>query len=183
MAFRNKEIKNPQTGQTIRFLQTSKETAGALLEMESVYETNSVEPPPHYHPKQEEDFLVLEGELMVRVDGKERVLKRGGHLHIARNVVHSMWNQSGRRTVVNWKVVPALSTEYLLETAAGLAQEGKTDATGRPALLQVALMMNHFSSVFRLARPTFAVQRIIFSLLSPLSYLAGYRSTYPHYLD
>jgi quercetin dioxygenase-like cupin family protein len=183
MAFRNKEIRNPQTGQTIRFLQTSKDTAGVLLEMESTYETNSVEPPAHYHPKQEEDFLVLEGELMVRVDGKEKVLKRGDHLHIARNVVHSMWNQSGGNTVVNWKVMPAMDTEYLLETASGLAIEGKVDPTGRPSLLQVALMMNRFSSVFRLARPSFAIQKIIFSVLSPLACVAGYRATYRHHLD
>jgi mannose-6-phosphate isomerase-like protein (cupin superfamily) len=183
MAFRNKEIKNPQTGQSIRFLQTSTETAGALLEMESIYETNSVEPPPHYHPKQEEDFLVLEGELMVRVDGKVKVLKRGDHLHIARKVVHSMWNQSGRRTVVNWKVAPALETEYLLETASGLACEGKVDSSGKPSLLQVALTLNYFSSVFRLAYPPFVVQKIVFTLLSPVSYLAGYRSTYLRHLD
>jgi quercetin dioxygenase-like cupin family protein len=183
MAFRNKEIKNPQTGQTIRFLQTSKDTAGGMLEMESIYETNSAEPPAHYHPRQEEDFLVLEGELMVRVDGKEKVLKRGDHLHIARNVVHCMWNKSGHRTVVNWKVVPAMDTEYLLETASGLAIEGKVDATGKPSLLQIALMMNRFSSVFRLARPPFAFQKIIFGLLVPFAFVAGYRSTYRHHLD
>ena len=183
MAFKNKEIKNPGTGQTIKFLQTSKETGGALLEMESIYETNSVEPPAHYHPYQEEDFFVLEGELMVRVDGVEKVLKRGDHLHIARNMVHCMWNQSGRKTIVNWKVIPAMDTEYLLETTAGLAHEGKTDATGKPSLLQIALLLNRFSSVFRLARPPFFIQKILFLLLSPFSYLAGYRSTYRHYLD
>jgi mannose-6-phosphate isomerase-like protein (cupin superfamily) len=183
MAFRNKEIKNPQTGQTIRFLQTSMDTAGALLEMESIYETNSVEPPPHYHPKQQEDFLVLEGELMVRVDGKAKVLKCGDRLHIARNVVHSMWNQSGRRTVVRWKVAPALATEYLLETASGLACEGKVDSNGKPSLLQIALTLNHFSSVFRLAHPPFFIQKIVFTLLSPVGRLAAYRHTYPHHLD
>jgi quercetin dioxygenase-like cupin family protein len=183
MAFRNKEIKNPGTGQTIRFLQTGKETSGTLLEMESIYETNSAEPPAHYHPYQEEDFFVLEGELMVRVGGVEKVLRRGDHLHIARNVVHCMWNKSGGRTVVNWKVIPAMDTEYLLETTAGLAQEGKTDATGKPSLLQIALLMNRFSSVFRLASPTFFIQKILFTLLSPISYIAGYRPTYRHHLD
>jgi mannose-6-phosphate isomerase-like protein (cupin superfamily) len=183
MAFRNKEIKNPQTGQAIRFLQTSTETAGTLLEMESIYETNSVEPPHHYHPKQEEDFLVLEGELMVRVDGKTKVLKRGDRLHIARKVVHSMWNQSGHRTVVSWKVTPAMDTEYLLETVSGLAREGKVDSTGKPSLLQVALMLNHFSSVFRLVHPPFVVQKIAFTLLCPVAYLAGYRPTYLRHLD
>lgn len=183
MAFKNKEIRNPQTGQTIRFLRTSEETGGALLEMESIYETNSVEPPAHYHPKQEEDFLVLEGELMVRADGTERVLKRGDRLHIARNVVHSMWNKSRRRTVVKWRVMPALDTEYLLETTSGLAQEGKTDAFERPSLLLSGVADKPFLLCIRLARPTYFVQRLIFLLLTRFSYLAGYRSTYRHHLD
>jgi hypothetical protein len=151
--------------------------------MESIYETNSARPAAHYHPRQEERFLVLEGELMVRVDDVEKILKQGDHLHIARNVVHCMWNQSGRRTVVSWKVMPALNTEYLLETAAGLAQDGLTDKSGRPAILQVAVMMNRFSNVFRLANPPFFIQKIIFGLLTPIAYLSGYRPTYPHHLD
>ena len=66
MAYRNKIIRNVQLGQEIRFLQTAKDTDGTLLEMESTYHAASKEPPPHYHPHQEEDFTVVEGELHVR---------------------------------------------------------------------------------------------------------------------
>lgn len=183
MAFKNKEIKNPRTGQTIKFLQASKDTNGEWLEMESVWESSSVKPPVHYHPGQEEDFLVLEGELRVCVDGVERVLRRGDHLHIARNVVHSMWNPSNQRVVAHWKVTPALDTEYLLETTSGLANDGKTNSLGQPSFLQVVLLMNRFSGVFRLGGIPFTIQKILFALLSPLARLAGYRPAYPHYID
>ena len=53
MAYKGKFISNPVTGQSIRFLQTREDTAGDLLEMEASFQPNSVEPIPHYHPKQE----------------------------------------------------------------------------------------------------------------------------------
>jgi quercetin dioxygenase-like cupin family protein len=69
MAYKNKTICNPVTGQNITFLQTATDTGGALLEMESVYNSTSKEPAPHYHPAQEEDFTVLEGSLSVKLNG------------------------------------------------------------------------------------------------------------------
>jgi hypothetical protein len=72
MAYKNKTICNPVTGQNITFLQTAQDTGGALLEMESVYNSTSKEPVPHYHPAQEEDFTVLEGSLSVKLNGQLR---------------------------------------------------------------------------------------------------------------
>ena len=183
MAFKNKEIHNPKTGQHIKFLQTRKDTNGALLEMESVYDPFSTEPPAHYHPYQAENFRVIEGELTVRINGTLKIFKKGDTLNIAPNVVHSMWNNSERKTVVNWKVKPALDTEYLLETTAALAEHNKTDEAGRPPILQVAVMMDEFSDMFRLATPPYPVQRIAFSILTPISFLLGYKATYEKYLD
>jgi hypothetical protein len=107
------------------------------------------------------------------MNGELKILKRGERIHISRNVVHSMWNSSGSKSVVNWRVVPALNTEYLLETTMGLANEGKTDNTGKPNLLQIALLMNTFSHVFRPAKPSYFVQRVVFSLMTPFAYLFG----------
>ena len=183
MAFKNKEIRNPKTGQHIKFLQTRKDTNGALLEMESVYDPSSVEPPAHYHPYQVESFNVLEGELTVKINGSLNILKRGDTLNIAPNVVHAMWNNSNYKTIVNWKVKPALDTEYLLETTAALAENNKTDENGRPPILQVAVMMEEFSDTFRLARPSYAVQKVLFGILIPFAYVLGYKATYQKYLD
>ena len=183
MAFKNKIIRNSKTGQDIRFIQTGKETNGLLLEMESTYNGKSLEPPPHYHPNQEEDFIVVDGELTVRINGKTKVLKRGDSLHIPKNKVHSMWNNSNSKTVVNWKVKPAMNTEYLLETGTGLANDGRTNENGMPNILQAALLANTFANVFRLSQPSFAVQKILFFILTPFAYLFGFRPTYKKYLD
>jgi quercetin dioxygenase-like cupin family protein len=183
MAYPGKIIANPRIGQDIRFIQTSKDTSGKLLEMESVYNTRSKEPVPHYHPLQAEDFTVTEGELTVRIGGTLKKLKKGDHLHIPANTIHSMWNDSTQRTVVNWKVQPAGETEYFLETACGLASSGKTNVDGIPSLLQFALMGLRFKNDFRIAKPPYAIQMILFSILSPIARLRGMRGIYHDYID
>ena len=183
MAFKNKQISNPKTGQDIKFLQTAKDTDGKMLEMEATYNSHSKEPVAHYHPFQVEDFTVLSGQLTVRMDGQLKILKQGDTLHIPKNKVHSMWNDTDGKTIVNWKVQPAMDTDNLLETATGLAIDGKTNDDGMPNILQVALMANKYSDVFRLSKPPFAVQKILFIILTPFSYLFGYRPTYKKYLD
>ena len=183
MAFRGKVLINPLTGQDIIFLQTSKDTAGRLLKMQSVYNARSIEPIGHYHPEQEEDFTVLEGELSVKINGQLTVYKAGEHFYIPKGTVHSMWNASADKTIVNWEVRPAMNTEYLLETTTGLANDGRTGADGKPGLLQIALIANQYAGVFRIAKPPYIVQRILFALLTPFARLAGYKASYREYLD
>ncbi len=183
MAFKNKTIHNPKTRQDIKFLQTGKDTNGQLLEMEATFNEHSKEPAAHYHPYQVEDFTVLSGELTVRIDGQLKVLKKGDTLHIPKNKVHSMWNNTNDKTIVNWKVQPAMNTDHLLETATGLANDGKTNEDGMPNILQVALMANKYADVFRLAKPPFAIQKLLFIILTPFAYLFGYKPTYKKYLD
>ena len=155
MAFKNKIILNPKTRNEIKFLQTSKDTDGKLLEMESTYFSHSKEPPPHYHPYQEEDFTVLSGEISIRINGRINILKQRESIHIPANTVHSMWNNSDNKTIVNWKVRPAMETEIMLETLIGLAKDGKTNEAGVPGLLQISLTANKYSNVLRLSKPPF----------------------------
>jgi quercetin dioxygenase-like cupin family protein len=183
MAYKNKLISNPRTGQDILFIRTGKETNGNLLEMQTTYNARSAEPVMHYHPLQKEDFMVLSGELTVRIGGKIRILKQGDTLHVPAGTSHAMWNRSGNKTIVNWQVRPALNTEHFLETGMGLANDGKVNNKGMPGILQVSLMANRFANVFRISKPPYIVQRIVFIALTPVAWMRGYRSVYKKYLD
>ena len=183
MAYQNKVIVNPAVGLRIKFLQTSNDTKGKLLEMEAAYSPGSKEPPQHYHPSQEEEFTITRGEMTVRIDGALRVLRQGDSLRVPSNKSHSMWNNSERESVINWKVAPALTTEYMLETFAGLAVDGKTDRGGTPKFLQIVLIANKYAKVFRLSKPSYMIQRIIFSILTPIAYMAGYKPVYKKYFS
>ncbi len=183
MAYRGKQVTNPVTGQQITFLQTASDTNGRYLEMQSTYDSFSRKPTPHYHPHQTEYFEVLSGELTVCLNNKTQVLKPGNRLCIPPNTPHSMWNNHSEKTMINWKVEPAMHTEQLLETVFGLAADGRIDGEGKPLLLQSALLMNKFAGEFRLAKPPYRIQKIIFGLLTPVAYFLGYRNFYEKYMD
>ena len=176
MAKRGEVLENPITGQRIIFRRTSGDTAGGLLEVESVYTTPSPSrPPTHYHPSQEEIFRVLAGELHVVAYGGHRVLKKGETLVIVEGSRHQMWaEEAGVR--VNWQTRPALETAAFFETVFGLASEGKTDEKGVPNLLQSAVIARKYAGVFRLASPPWPIQKLLLAVLAPLGKLLGYRA-------
>jgi len=183
MAIVGKSILNLKTNQSYHFLQTAKSTGGSLLEMESVYGPFSKEPPMHAHPYQEEYFKILSGEVTVRLGKTLKTFRQGDELYIPPNTNHAMWNVTNQPAKVNWKIIPAMDSEYLFETVTGLANDSKTDVHGKPSLLQLALTANKFSNVFRAARPPFIIQKIIFYLLTPLAYLGGHKPVYKKYID
>jgi quercetin dioxygenase-like cupin family protein len=183
MAYSNKIISNLKTRQEIKFLKTTRDTGGRLLEMESTYHPKSVQPAPHYHPFQDEVFSVISGELTVLIDGRRWTLLPGDSIHLPAKKRHAMWNSSEKKTVVNWKVSPALDTEYFLETAMGISASDKSGEAGKPGILQVVLLARKYADVFRLSKPPFAVQRVFFYLLAPIARLLGYRATYPEFID
>jgi quercetin dioxygenase-like cupin family protein len=184
MAYKNKTIRNPMTGQEIRFIQTSKESNGELLEMEATYNAMSSEPVPHYHPNQDEFFTIVSGEMTVRLDGEEtHNLQAGDTLQIPHNQIHAMWNAASRKAVVNWQVRPALNTEELLETMMGLAADGKCNKKGMPGLLQIVLTSGKYDRELRLLKPPLLVQKLVFSVLKPFALMAGYKAVYEKYLD
>ena len=176
MAIKGKEIRNAKSGHRIKFIQTSADTQGSYLEMIATYERKSAEPPTHYHPYQEEFIEIIKGELAVRMNGEIEVLGPGHQLYIAKNTSHAVWNHTDKETIMRWKVVPALETERFLETVTGLANKGKQGSNGKLPFLQVALLANRFAKVFRMARPPFIVQRVIFLFLTPFAYLLGHDS-------
>lgn len=87
----------------------------AALVVESTWTARQQKPPPrHFHPRQDELFDVLEGELTVEL-GQEppRVLRAGDTLDVPRGTVHRMWNPSSGRTRARWRVTPRLRTEEM----------------------------------------------------------------------
>lgn len=183
MAYANKIITNPKTGQTIKFLRTSSETGGRYLEMESVFRGHSTEPLLHYHPYQDEKFVVVAGQVRARINGELKTYSAGDQFEVAKNTHHAMWNESGVPATLNWIISPALETEYFFENTIGLSIDGKTNDKGIPDMLQGVLIANRYTKTIRFSKPSFFIQRIIFSILTPIAYLRGYRPSYKKYQD
>ena len=121
MATSSEVLENPVTGQRIIFRRTSGDTRGELLEVESVYtKPTPSRPPIHYHPYQEDYFLVLPGELHAEIAGRPRTLREGETLVIPEGTRHEMWAEEAG-VCVNWQTRPALRTEAFFETVFGLS--------------------------------------------------------------
>src|SRR4051794_27664322 len=95
-----------------------RESTPEVLAMEAEWTPGSTEPPPHYHPNQDEHFEVLEGELTTVVAGEQRVLHAGDVLDIPAGTAHRMWNTGDGTTRATWRVTPRLKTEEMFRTIA-----------------------------------------------------------------
>ncbi len=67
---------------------TAEETGGAFLLFEFVGEQGKVTP-VHIHPASDETFYVLEGEILLDLDGERRPLGQGGVVVIPRGSPHA----------------------------------------------------------------------------------------------
>jgi quercetin dioxygenase-like cupin family protein len=70
------------------WLATEAETAGAFLLFEDRLDAGKVTP-LHRHPDADETFFVLEGEIVVHVDGERHPLGAGGIAVVPRGVPHA----------------------------------------------------------------------------------------------
>ncbi len=70
------------------WLATSEETGGAFFLFEDVVEQGKVTP-VHIHPASDETFYILDGEILLDLDGERRTLSTGGVVVIPRGVPHA----------------------------------------------------------------------------------------------
>jgi quercetin dioxygenase-like cupin family protein len=162
----------------ILFRKTASETNGGLLEVDVTYRPGSSRPPEHYHPYQEERFEVLSGTIHAQIGQDALIYQAGDSFLIPAGVSHWMHNISDEQGRVYWQTRPAFNTETFFTTIWGLARDGKIDEGG-PSLLQAAVIGREYAQEFRLTRPPYPIQRLLFALLAPIGRLLGYRTEYP----
>ena len=91
------------------------ETAGEYVEMEFVLPSGCVSPPPHVHPRQVEEYEVLEGTFDVMVGGQWQTLAPGESASVPVGALHTFRNRSGAVVRVrNWHR-PAVRFEDFIE--------------------------------------------------------------------
>jgi mannose-6-phosphate isomerase-like protein (cupin superfamily) len=181
MARAGETIHNPVTGERLRWRQVATDTAGGLVLGEMVLPPGGFVAAEHVHPNQEERYEILAGVLTVRLDGREQGYGPGDRVVVPVGRPH-VWRNAGQEDVhFRCEVAPALRFETFLETLFGLASDGKTNHQGMPNLLQLAVLMRAYRDEVRLARPSPAVQSLLFGPLAVLGGMMGYRSSYPRY--
>jgi mannose-6-phosphate isomerase-like protein (cupin superfamily) len=171
-------IENPVTGERLVFRQTSRETNGEAVVVETFVQPHGFVAAAHVHPDQEERFEVLRGSIGFRVGRKSFVAGPGQRVTVPAGQPHKFWNAGDDVAHFVCEVRPALQFESLLETMFALAAEGRTNRKGMPNPLQLAVIAHaHFDTV-RLPFPPAILQRIALALGAPLGRAVGYRPTY-----
>lgn len=112
-------------GDVYRFLATGEETDNRFATFEAFVAPGGG-PPPHIHSREEESFLVLEGEMTFTL-GEERILAgEGTFLNMPVGSLHSFRNESGQMARMLISVAPAGLEKMFFEIGQPLADDVKT---------------------------------------------------------
>lgn len=176
MARSGDEISNPRTGQRMKFLQTSADTNGELLQIDCYNSPEAVKEPEHIHPFQENRFAILSGALMFSINGQVSQANAGEIIAIPAKAPHFFWNGSGQAVHYIQEFRPALRSEFFFETLFNLAREGKLNQRGTANPLLMAVVIPMYWNEIRVTNPPEVVQKLLFGVLNPISKLLGYQA-------
>ncbi len=154
-------------GESITFRETTADSGGDRLLLEVLYLPSDRRPPAHYHPRQEERFEVLEGEIVVKRGDEEHTFEAGDLFEVAAGTVHAMWSGEAPETRLRWEIVPALKSEDFFEAIWSLPEDR------RPSPLTLASILTRHRHEFRLASPPYPLQRIVFGTMAFFGRLLG----------
>ena len=129
-------------GTSFLIVESAADSRGERIEFEVTMAPDALGPPRHFHPRQDESWRVLEGELSVFVDGAWRTLGAGESLSIPPNSVHTLRNRSGAAVRFRDVHEPALDFQDYIEALHELAAAGKMGKRMTPsALIRLAAVL------------------------------------------
>jgi quercetin dioxygenase-like cupin family protein len=171
-------IENPVTGERLIFHETSRDTDGAHVLVETILQPGAVVAAAHVHPYQAERFEVLEGTVEMKVGRKKVTAGPGDVVEVEPGTAHRFANAGEGEARFLCKVSPALEFEQLIETMFSLAADGKTSKKGMPNPLRLAVIARHHFDDVRLPVIPHALQRTALAMGAPLGRALGYTPTY-----
>lgn len=178
---------NPRCKEKIVIRTPAAQTGGERAVMDLYVEPGGFAAGYHVHPFSEEIFTLVRGSLRVHLGGRDVILDEVGQtLTVPVGTVHRWFGNTEEET--SFAVVELVNRadrfeQLILRQLFGLAQDGKTDAEGRPSLLQHAVTMREFSDVLRFTDRPWPVQRIVNGALAPLARMLGYQACNPDYMN
>ncbi len=173
---------NPASGERAVVVLGSADTGGQRLVVDLHLRPGGGMTGRHLHPHLHERFEVKKGSIAFTLDGRKHLAEAGRVVDIPPGALHDFWNPTSDEACVRIDVQPADRFVALIRNGFALAQDGKTDNTGKPGLLQIALMAREFDDVIRYSKGPRSIQRLLFLLLTPLARLKGLKGSYPEYL-
>jgi mannose-6-phosphate isomerase-like protein (cupin superfamily) len=172
-------IENPATGERIRFFEEPIPGGGDVLRFEFWARPHIVGPQAHVHPKQEEYFEVRDGVLSARVGKDDLTLRPGESMTVQRGTPHNWWNSGDEELHGYVELRPSMNMRDEFEALFALGRAGRTDESGVPNLLQVAVLLDTYPDTIYRAGLPIPVQKAGIALLAPIARMLGYKARYP----
>lgn len=169
-------LDNPVTGESMRVLESTPQAFRAQYSLRP----HGKIPGEHFHPHKEQRIAVLSGELHLRIDGEDQIVRAGETATVPVGARHFQWNPCDVEAVVIEEIRPAGRIHDFFRVLFDMARDGRTDGEGRPSLLLSAALFEEFrDSIVPASRGT----RLVFAMLAPIAGALGYRRQVDGYLQ
>jgi quercetin dioxygenase-like cupin family protein len=122
-------VTNPVTGETVTFIETSRESSGARVVM-TIELAPSGAVRAHSH-RVAEQFECIDGTFVVHHDGRDMPFRAGDVMMAEPFTMHGFRNDTSEPATVRVTVTPAGDLDRVLRTLAGLARDGRL-VPGKP---------------------------------------------------
>ncbi|MFO0914779.1 MAG: cupin domain-containing protein [Pirellulales bacterium] len=125
-------------GDVYRFLATGEDTDGKYCTFEAIVPPGSG-PPPHIHSREEESFLVVEGEMTFQLGEDRIVASAGTFLNMPVGSLHCFKNESSKVARMLISVAPAGLEKMFFEVGQPLADDQEMAPPPSPADIEKLL--------------------------------------------
>jgi quercetin dioxygenase-like cupin family protein len=163
-------------GTTFLLVQSSQDAAGERVEFEITLPPGAPSPPPHFHPRQTEEWHVVEGTLSAYIDGSWRELRAGESVSMPPGQIHTLRNKSAGTVRVRDVHIPAGDFQEYIEALHRLSETGKVKSLKDPrSLIHLSMLLReHRDSGGQVTAS--AAQRLGETLLSSVGRLLRYKT-------
>ena len=176
-------LSNPITGESIVVRAGRADTGDDRVVLDLVVPAGRAGGGEHVHAGASERVEVVAGRLGYAIDGDGGLALAGDVLSIAPGTAHEWWNAGTEDAVVRLDVWPAERFELMVETLFGLAAQGRTNRSGTPGVLQLAVLARAFGAEVVPAGRLVRTRRALLAALAPLGLALGRRATYAGHRD
>jgi quercetin dioxygenase-like cupin family protein len=125
-------------GDIYRFLAVGEDTDGKYATFEAIVPPGSG-PPPHIHSREEESFLVLEGQMTFQLGEDRIVAEAGTFLNMPVGSLHSFKNDTYKQAKLLISIAPAGLEEMFFEVGQPLADDAEQAPTPGQAEIEKLL--------------------------------------------
>jgi len=168
-----KSIDLYRTGEHLQFNDARELTNGQRSEGILTLAPNGNGPPAHIHTRQTEGFEVIEGSLILIINGKERVLNTNESTIVKAGEPHTFKNASNAvKAVAKFWYEPALNIEWFTQTV-GEDAMANGGAWERASVLPVLYAFYKMRSEYRLGAVPFWVQDFILTFFALIAKVTG----------